>query len=323
MADTHLGFDYPVKPRVDRRRRGNDFFDNFKRILDYAVEEKVDLVVHGGDFFFRSKVPQLIVDKAYGMLYDFADNDIPIVIVPGNHERSELPVSFLTSHPNIHIFDEPHSMILKIDNRDVALCGFPFIRNNLRGNFPVVLNKLTEGFEAADLKLLCLHQSVAGSRVKGYTFFYGPDVIAIEDIPELYDAVLCGHIHRRQTLWKYTKEKEIPILYPGSIERTSFAEKDEEKGFYLLHFEENEDEQLALSRIEELNLPTRPMIEINIISSIENEKELKEWLKLKLEQIPSNSVLRIKSLDSSIKKILTADFMRSIIPDTMIYSISR
>jgi len=322
MADTHLGFDYPVKPRINRSRRGHDFFDNFKRILDYAVKEKVDLVVHGGDFFFRSKVPQMIVDKAYGMLYDFADNGIPTVIVPGNHERSELPVSFLTSHANIHIFDEPRSMILKIADKHVALCGFPFIRHNPRGNFPSVVNQLIEGIEEADLKLLCLHQSVAGAKVKGYTFFYGADVIGLEDIPELFDAVLCGHIHRRQTLWKYVEQKDVPILYPGSIERTSFAEKDEEKGFYLLHFKDDEA-GMNLARIEEVNLPSRPIEEINILSTVENEAELKNWLEFKLSQIPTNSVIRFKSLDNSIKKMLTAEFMRSIVPETMIYTISR
>lgn len=323
LADTHLGFDYPVKPRVERARRGDDFFNNFKQILAYAVEEKVDLVVHGGDFFFRSKIPPMIVDLAYNILYDFADNDIPIVIVPGNHERSELPISFLTSHPNIHILEEPRSMILKIAGKDVALCGFPFIRHNLRANFPFVVNELIEGIEEADLKLLCLHQSVGGARVKGFTFNYGQDVLAVGDIPELFDAVLCGHIHRRQTLWKYAENRAIPILYPGAIERTSFAEKDEEKGFYVLHFHDNQEEQLVLSRIEEVNLPTRPMIEINIISSIKNEEELKEWLEYELDHIPANSVVRVKSLDDPIKKILTASFMRSILPKTMIYTSSR
>lgn len=317
-----MGYDYPVKPRVKRSRRGYDFFNNFQDILNYAVDQKVDLVVHGGDLFFRSKIPPMIVDLAYNMLYDFAENDIPIVIVPGNHERSELPVSFLTSHPNIHIFDEPRSLILEIAGKHVALCGFPFIPHNLRSNFPYVVKELLEGVEDTDLNLLCLHQSVAGAKVKGYTFFYGQDVIGLEDIPELFDAVLCGHIHRRQTLWKYTAHKEIPILYPGSIERTSFAEKDEEKGFYILHFKD-EDEGIRLARIEEVNLPSRPMQELNIASNIESEEELKNWLELKLRQIPANSIIRLKSLDDSVKKMLTAKFIRSVVPNTMIYSISR
>jgi hypothetical protein len=33
LADTHLGFDLPFRPRIQRRRRGPEFFANFKRAL--------------------------------------------------------------------------------------------------------------------------------------------------------------------------------------------------------------------------------------------------------------------------------------------------
>jgi hypothetical protein len=33
LADTHLGFDLPFRPRIKRRRRGPDFFANFERAL--------------------------------------------------------------------------------------------------------------------------------------------------------------------------------------------------------------------------------------------------------------------------------------------------
>jgi DNA repair exonuclease SbcCD nuclease subunit len=33
IADTHLGFDLPFRPRIKRRRRGLDFFANFERAL--------------------------------------------------------------------------------------------------------------------------------------------------------------------------------------------------------------------------------------------------------------------------------------------------
>ena len=65
FSDTHLGFDYPIRPRVERRRRGPDFFASFQRVLDYAVETRADLLLHSGDFFFRSKVSPAIVDRAY------------------------------------------------------------------------------------------------------------------------------------------------------------------------------------------------------------------------------------------------------------------
>jgi DNA repair exonuclease SbcCD nuclease subunit len=100
-ADTHLGFDEPIRPRVERRRRGPDFFDNFQRVLDSARDRRVDLVVHGGDLFFRSRVPPAIVDRVYRMLLSFAGGGIPLLIVPGNHERSVLPQSLFLSHPDI------------------------------------------------------------------------------------------------------------------------------------------------------------------------------------------------------------------------------
>lgn len=37
LADTHLGFDLPLSPRVDRVRRGPDFFANTRRALEPAL----------------------------------------------------------------------------------------------------------------------------------------------------------------------------------------------------------------------------------------------------------------------------------------------
>ena len=64
VADTHLGFDLPDNPRVNRRRRGHDFFANFERALGPALNGKVDLVVHGGDLFHRSRVSASVVEKS-------------------------------------------------------------------------------------------------------------------------------------------------------------------------------------------------------------------------------------------------------------------
>ena len=48
VSDTHLGFDLPRKPRIARRHRGPDFFENFARALEPARRGEVDLVIHGG-----------------------------------------------------------------------------------------------------------------------------------------------------------------------------------------------------------------------------------------------------------------------------------
>ena len=42
MSDTHLGLDLPARPRVVRRRRGDDFFRNFELALAPAIAGEVD-----------------------------------------------------------------------------------------------------------------------------------------------------------------------------------------------------------------------------------------------------------------------------------------
>jgi DNA repair exonuclease SbcCD nuclease subunit len=57
VSDTRIGFDWPTRPRVVRRRMGDDFLHNFERALEPARTGEVDVVVHGGDLLYRSPVP--------------------------------------------------------------------------------------------------------------------------------------------------------------------------------------------------------------------------------------------------------------------------
>jgi exonuclease SbcD len=91
LADTHLGFDFPFRPRIERRRRGPDFFRNFKRALEPAHRGEVDAVIHGGDLLYRSKVPDRLVDMALDPLKEVADRGVEVFLVPGNHERARIP----------------------------------------------------------------------------------------------------------------------------------------------------------------------------------------------------------------------------------------
>ena len=202
IADTHLGFDLPLRPRVERRRRGTDFFNNYKIALRPALEGAVDCVVHGGDVFFRSRVHPKIVEETFAPLLEIAECGIPVFIVPGNHERSQLLVTLLESHPLLHIFDQPRTFTLRKKNLTLAFSGFPHVRGNIRDLFKENLARTDWSNYRADFRFLCMHQIVEGSQVgvQNYTFRKGADIIPGEYIPHHFDAVLSGHIHRAQTL---------------------------------------------------------------------------------------------------------------------------
>ncbi len=327
FADTHLGFDFPVRPRVRKARRGQDFFDNFHRIISHARRSRPDVVVHGGDLFFRSNVPAPVIDKTYNALLEFAETGIPLVLVPGNHERSRLPSSLLLGHPNIHVFDEPKTITLSLSNADVSFSGFPFQRHDVRARFPAILGQTGWSDAEADLRLLCFHQAVEGATVGpgNFTFRNGTDVIRMRDIPAEFHAALSGHIHRRQTLTARHATGATPVIYPGSTERTSFAERDEEKGFCELEF--TFDASTVSWRLAQrfISLPARPMRDIVLPA----HKDIISWKALvrdQLSRLPERAVVRFKPSPGSNDGPPPCDVvsaLSALVPEGMIVQFSR
>jgi len=322
LADTHLGFDRPIRPRVKRRRRGPDFIDNFRRVLADAVEQRVDLAVHGGDLFFRSRVPEAIVDLVYGELLAFADHGIPLIIVPGNHERSRLPASLFLRHPNIHVFDAPRTFRFELGGARVALAGFPSVRRNVRDDFRQLIDSTGWDDSPADIRLLCLHQTVEGATVgpSGYTFRSGHDVIPRRDLPVSFHAVLAGHIHRHQVLHvKSGGHRCLPVVYPGSTERTSFAEADETKGYCLLDFGSSTDRSWALKHIGFVSLPSRPMVTVDLPDELAPSGVI-GFLAEVVREAPPDAILRFKCSDAvppATRRAFGAARMAECLPPTM------
>lgn len=322
LADTHLGFDQPVRPRVERRRRGPDFFANFRSVLATAVDERVDLVVHGGDLFFRSKIPEAIVDEVYRDLLEFAESGIPVVIVPGNHERSRLPTSLFLQHPGIHIFDGPATFVLEFGGARVALGGFPNVRRDIRSSFPAVVAETGLLAADADLRLLCIHQTVEGARVGpvGYTFRSGHDIVRQRDLPASCDAVLAGHIHRHQVLEvERDAATPLPVIYPGSIERTSFAEADETKGYCDLEFAPRPDGSWALVGNRFVPLPARPMISVDVPPDLE-PGDVRRFLQAVARRAPADAIVRFTSQETvtpAMQAVFSSRRLHEVIPSSL------
>lgn len=313
LADTHLGFDYPFRPRVSRNRRGPDFFRNYRHVLSTAAGG-IDAVIHGGDLFFRCRIPASLVDMAFEPLRNIADRGIPVYIVPGNHECSRIPYGLLSLHPNIHIFDAPKTFVLEKNGLRVGLAGFPYHKRNIRSEFPVVLEKTgwKDHRTRLDVLFLCLHHCFEGARVgpNNFTFRTGYDVIKTSDVPDRFHAVLSGHIHRHQILETDLRGNRLstPILYPGSIERTSFAEKDETKGFLFLDLLKT-----APGRARELHwafrpLPTRPMYSIRLENRNMKPADIPSHIKAALAGFPSDSIVKIELPGDIPERARTAFF---------------
>ena len=322
LADTHVGFDLPVRPRVERRRRGRDFLANFERALRPALRGDVDVVVHGGDLFDRSRVPAALVDLALAPLVRVAEAGTPVYIVPGNHERSRIPPHLWTAHPNIHVFDRPRAFIHQDQHGTVVLAGFPFTRR-IRDSFAGLLRQAREVATSADRCLLVMHQTVEGAQVGpgDYTFRRGPDIIPGRDIPADFDVVLSGHIHRRQMLTHDLRGRPLaaPVIYPGSVERTSFAERAEEKGYAVVTVGLAHDHRSPV-QVSFEPLPARPMVSLVLEPPASGRGALTGQLASRLREMDPDSIVRVQICGPNAAdalQSLSAASLRDLAPPTM------
>ena len=322
LADTHLGFDLPTRARVHRRRRGHDFLANYQTALAPALDGEVDVVVHGGDVFNRSRVPTSVAWQAFEPLTRVAERGVPVFVVPGNHERGRIPQLRFAQHPRIHLFDRPRTFVVDMRGVRIALAGFPSERHDVRTKFVDLAEKT--GWRAVDahVRVLCMHQCVEGATVgpNDFTFTTAADVIRSRDVPDGFCAVLSGHIHRHQVLTRDLRGASIraPILYPGSIERTSFAEANETKGFMTVDLTCDPSASRLDWRFHPL--PARPLVrrEINVEGA--GEAAVESLLRAVIAESPADAVLTIRvvgTVGDGARRVLRAANIRTLAPAAM------
>jgi exonuclease SbcD len=328
VADTHLGFDLPFRPRIKRRRRGHDFFASFERALQPALQGEVDLVIHGGDLFYRSKVPAALLEMAMAPLLRVAEQGVPVYLVPGNHERSRIPLHLWASHPNICIFDRPSTYVCSLEMGSVALSGFPFQRD-VRDRFGQLISQTQPQEVTADIRLLCMHQTVEGAQVgvNDFTFRSGPDVVRGCEIPGHFRAVLSGHIHRAQVLTHDLRGQPLaaPVIYPGSVERTSFAERGEDKCYAILSVGLAGTQQGHPVGVSFVPLPARPMVSLLIEPGETGQESLTDHLRRQLAALDPDSVVRVQlrgPYAARAREALSAAQLRELAPPSMNVSLA-
>lgn len=305
-ADTHIGLDHPQHPRHPRRHRGPDFLRNFTAVVDHAITTRADVLLHGGDVFDVAGVPAFLVDAVYQALLRAAEHGIHVGIIAGNHERSVLPMALLLAHPRVHVFHGAGMHVFETGAGRVAVLGVPFVKGDVRALLweQCARHPWPSG---ASFRVAMLHQPVEGAQVGpvGYTFRNRADTIPASGIPPDVDVVLSGHIHRAQVLWMDHGSRQVPVVYPGSVERASFAERGETKAFV----------ELVLSggkrALRHIPLPARPMVDVHV-SGI-TRGAVGQCLSDAVASLPQDAVLRMLGRAESTQ-LITARLLDETVP---------
>jgi DNA repair exonuclease SbcCD nuclease subunit len=165
-----------------------------------------------------------------------------------------------------------------------------------------------------------VHQCVEGATVgpADFTFSTAPDVIRAADLPTGFAAVLSGHIHRHQVLTMDLRGRPLtaPVLYPGSIERTSSAEIGEEKGYMTVAFRGSEAKAL---RWQFHRLPARPMLQHSLTALRWSTARLDAAVRARVAAAPVDAVLLLRiegDVSGADLRVLSAGHLRSYAPAT-------
>lgn len=261
FADAHIDIANYGRhdPETGLPMRVMDFLHALDQIIDAAVEEKVDLVIFAGDAY-KDRNPQPTFQRAWGeRMMRLSQAGIPTLLLVGNHDVSPAVGRAHTLHefstlavPHIHVADG-----LKLWNAEqlgvpVQVISLPWLsRSMLVGRVDtlgrtveeiyqqledLVSERVAQLIERADPDIpliLTAHASVQGAKFGSErAVMLGHELVlsgGMVNHPKL-DYVALGHIHKPQAL--SDKESHPPIVYPGSIERIDFGEK-EDKRFVL------------------------------------------------------------------------------------------
>lgn len=257
-ADLHLGISNyaPVNPSTGLSRRIDDFIQALDHIVNYAIENRADMFLLCGDSF-KDPNPNSTVLKMFATrLGRLSRENIQVVIILGNHDaprggRAAPPEPLIELNvPNVHYFSKPgftdivcrtgeRARVFALPYRHPVKVASEKEKTGLRKDFveQTYLEQITkeietfthEGRDDADACILTGHLSIEGAiagseRVWsiGEEYSVPPSILDTG----VFDYVAMGHVHKHQAI-----NSNVPIVYPGSIERVDLAEAGEEKGF--------------------------------------------------------------------------------------------
>jgi DNA repair exonuclease SbcCD nuclease subunit len=115
-------------------------------------------------------------------------------------------------------------------------------------------------------------------------------------------------VHRHQVLSFDLEGRplEAPVIYPGSVERTAFAEKDETKGYVVLDVRPGSPAGRARLRVDFRPLPARPMVVAEVQAGGLDATRLRARVEALLAGLPADAVLRLRVLGSPAPEARTA-----------------
>lgn len=230
-SDVHLDRNFNISNLTRAVERKQDIEKNFTTAVDYALENKPDIFLITGDLFDRHSPSNSARVFASEKVKQLKDADIRVFIIGGNHDKKfglqPLAIDVLGSAGIASVFsrsDIIQKQTLEVDGKRVCIAGKSYFsqfesENPLRGaKIPL----------DGDYNILMIHGSLQGLNVVSTIpemAFQNP--FRPSDLTPGLNYLALGHFHNH-----FEREHNgCRIVNAGSVERLSWGELNDEKGF--------------------------------------------------------------------------------------------
>lgn len=301
VADTHLGYSaYHKVASNGLNQREVDVYNAFEQFVNYAIETKPDLILHCGDLFDNVRPTNRAITFAIHQLLRLSEEDIPIVIISGNHETPKLRETGSVFRIFEHIkgvYPIYKGKYEKMEFSDIIIHAIPHCHTGED------LKKALESIEMSEEhhNIEMLHVGIIG--IKEFrSGDFNEQVIPTGYLKPEFSYIALGHYHK-------STEVSENAYYAGSTEHFSFKEAGEEKGFFEVEISSSVKKKF-------IPLKIRPMIDMGSIdcSSLTSEEITKEICNMLSNINPGGKIIRLllKKIDRSVYRGIDFDEIKKI-----------
>ena len=260
-SDLHLDRTFNISSFSLALERKKDINKNFSSIVDYAIDRKADLFLISGDIYDKITPNNFISVFFTEKIRKLHEAEIPVYMIGGNHEvpkigkYTNLAIESLESAGLARVFarsDTIQKEILEIKRKKICISGKSYNAINEFEN-PLKNEKIPlEG----DYNILLLHAAFRGlGVVSSIPEYINQSPVYADDVVKGLNYLALGHLHN-----PFTREhKGCLIGNPGSIERLTWNELNDEKGFLWIELEDHK------ARWEHIPLPLRKMQSLDMM----------------------------------------------------------
>ncbi|MBU5690014.1 MAG: DNA repair exonuclease [Candidatus Aenigmatarchaeota archaeon] len=304
FSDLHFGVNANTKLE-------NDCFENAEEAIDKSLDS--DIIIICGDIFdsryprpdtiakatkilskplFKHSEIKIVstIGKKIEKIHERILNGIPIIAIHGTHDRltkDQINAVQLLDTAGILFHLHLNGIVLEKDGVKIAIQGMSGVPERYAGQ---ILEEWSPKPIEGCYNILLLHQSID-------PFIYSPQeppTISIDSLPEGFDLIINGHIHK-STLEIFQTKK---ILLPGSIIVTQFKKEEQDaKGIWKIEIPK---EKIYFEKL----LNTRKFFYEEI--HIDKNKSIKSQIKEILQKFVDDQkppVVRLKIYGSSLSTL--------------------